>query len=345
MCTSWSCLAISLLVTGTAGAQGDKRPALRAGALANAAFALDGQLTDPAWSTADSILNLVTIEPEEGGVPAGQTTVKVLVNASEIIVGVLCRDTNPAGIVSFSKARDADLEREDHVLIVLDPFQDGRSGYVFAVNPSGARFDGLVSEQGEEVNSAWDAVWEAKTSRDSRGWSAEIRLPIKSLSFKKGLTGWGFNVQRRVQRLQETSRWSGASRDHEIYQTSQAGLLTDLPGFDFGFGLSIRPAAVGSTNRPSPGSPRDQAGDVSVDVTQKLGPNLVASLTVNTDFAETEVDARQTNLTRFDIEFPEKRSFFLEGSDIFEFGLGLDRTVWGRQRNIGLNLRRLHRMR
>ncbi|MGH9203599.1 MAG: DUF5916 domain-containing protein, partial [Vicinamibacterales bacterium] len=197
-------------------------------------------------------------------------------------------------------------------------------GYVFAVNPSGARFDGLVSEQGEEVNSAWDAVWEAKTARDDKGWSAEIRLPIKSLSFKKGLTGWFFNVQRRVQRLQETSRWSGASRDTEIYQTSHAGLLTELPDFDFGFGLSVRPAGVGSTDRPSPDSPREQTGDVSLDATQKLGPNLVASLTVNTDFAETEIDARQTNLTRFDVLFPEKRSFFLEGSDIFEFGLGLD---------------------
>ncbi|HEU5260052.1 MAG TPA: DUF5916 domain-containing protein [Gemmatimonadales bacterium] len=325
--TWWSGLAISVLVTGTAAAQGDEKPALRATALphaSNPAFTLDGRLNDEAWGGADSIANLVTIEPEEGGVPAGQTTIKVLVNPSEIIVGVLCRDTNPGGIVSFSKARDADLEQEDHVLIVLDPFQDGRTGYVFAVNPSGARFDGLVSEQGEEVNSAWDGVWEAKTSRDNRGWSAEIRLPIKSLSFKKGLTAWFFNVQRRVQRLQETSRWSAISRDAEIYQTSQAGLLTDLPDFDFGFGLSVRPAVVGSTNRESPDSPRDETGDVSVDVTQKLGPNLLASVTVNTDFAETEIDARQTNLTRFDVLFPEKRSFFLEGSDIFEFGLGLD---------------------
>lgn len=287
-------------------------------------FTLDGRLEDAAWSGADSIVNLITIEPEEGGVPAGQTIVKVLVNPTELLIGVLCRDANPAGIVSFSRARDADLESEDHVLIVLDPFQDGRSGYVFAVNPSGARFDGLVIAQGEEVNSDWDAVWEAKTSRDRSGWSAEIRIPIRSLSFKKGLTGWGFNVQRRVQRLQETSRWSGASRDYEIYQTSRAGLLTELPEFDFGLGLSIRPALVASTARPDPGSPREQSGDLSVDITKKLGSNLVASATVNTDFAETETDARQTNLTRFDVLFPEKRSFFLEGSDIFEFGLGLD---------------------
>ena len=322
----WRGLGVALLVASPARAQ-DQQPALHAGALPHASgpvFSLDGRLDEPAWSAADSIVNLVTIEPEEGGVPAGQTIVKVLVGPSDILVGVLCRDSSPADIVSFSKARDADLEQEDHVLIVLDPFQDGRSGYVFAVNPSGARFDGLVSAQGEEVNSDWDAVWEAKTWRDSEGWSAEVRIPIRSLSFEKGLTSWGFNVQRRVQRLQETSRWSGASRDYEIYQTSRAGLLTGLPQFDFGLGLSVRPAAVGSTNRVSPASPRDQTGDVSLDVTKKLGPNLVASLTVNTDFAETEVDARQTNLTRFEILFPEKRSFFLEGSDIFEFGLGLD---------------------
>ena len=127
-------------------------------------------------------------------------------------------------------------------MIVFDTFLDGRSGYVFAVNPSGARFDGLVIEQGEDVNSDWDEIWEAKTSIDNNGWYAEFRIPIKSLSFGKDLTEWGFNIQRRVQRLQETSRWSGAKRDHEIDQTSRAGLLTDLPTFDHGVGLSVRPS-------------------------------------------------------------------------------------------------------
>lgn len=307
---------------GAAPAPGARR-ALRVGA-ASGAIVLDGRLDEPVWASTDSIGDLVTIEPEEGAVPAAPTIVKVLADAAGITVGVICRDTNPAGIVSFSKARDADLENEDHVLIVLDPFQDGRSGYVFAVNPGGARFDGLVSAQGEEVNADWDAVWEARTWRDGAGWSAELRIPIRSINYRQGSSGWGFNVQRRVQRLQETSRWSDASRDHEIYQTSRAGLLTDLPRFEVGLGLSIRPAAVGSASRPAPAEGRDYTGDLSLDVTQKLGPNLLASLTVNTDFAETEADARQTNLTRFDVLFPEKRSFFLEGSDIFEFGLGLD---------------------
>ena len=302
------------------------KPILNA-ALSSSDFHLDGRLDEPSWSAADSIQNLITVEPDEGGVPAGQTTAKVLVTPSEIIIGVMCHDKNPKRIVSYSKARDADLELEDHVLIVLDPFQDGRSGYVFAVNPSGARFDGLVSDRGEEVNSNWDAVWEAKTWRGAGGWSAEIRIPISSLSFKKGLKDWGLNVQRRVQRLQETSRWAGASLDYEVYQTSHAGLLTNLPAFEYGLGLSIRPAVVAGADRLGPDLDRDYSGDLSLDVTQKIGSNFVASATVNTDFAETEVDARQTNLTRFDVYFPEKRTFFLEGSDIFEFGLGMDEEI------------------
>ncbi len=303
------------------------RPTLRAGVLPSD-FKFDGTMSDPAWGDgSDGISNLVTIEPEEGGVPEGRTVVKVLANSQEIVIGVRCYDNEPEGIVSFLKARDVAFEdeyQEDHIVLVLDTFQDGRSGYVFSVNPTGARSDGLVIEQGEDVNSNWDTIWEAKTIQDNAGWSAEIRIPIKSLSFKKGLTEWGFNVQRRVQRLQETSRWSSAKRDFEIYQTSRAGLLTDLPEFDLGVGLSIRPAGVSRVGKPEPDADTEYDGDLSFDVTQKLGPNLLSALTVNTDFAETEVDVRQINVTRFPVFFPEKRTFFLEGADIFEFGLGLD---------------------
>lgn len=301
--------------------EGD-RPMLRVGTPAGSGVSLDGVLSEPLWATMDSIGNLIMIEPEEGGVPDGRTVVRVLVTPVEIIIGLQCHDPDPKGIVSFSRARDIELDEEDHVVIILDPFQDGRSGYVFAVNPDGSRFDGLVSAEGEDVNSNWDTVWEARTARDERGWSAEIRIPIQSISFKKGLTSWGFNVERHIQRLQETSRWSGASLDIEIFQTGRAGLLTDLPPFDLGRGLSIRPSIIGNLAREEV-EPSEFTGDVSLDVSQRIGSNLLASATYHTDFAETEGDARQPNLTRFDILFPEKRSFFLEGSDIFEFGLGL----------------------
>lgn len=308
----------------SAGNGNGGRPALRVGAAAQTGIVLDGVLSEVLWASVDSIANLTQVEPEEGGVPKGRTVVRVLVTAADIIIGVRCYDPEPQAIVSFTKARDIELDEEDHIVLILDTFQDGRSGYVFAVNPDGARFDGLVSAEGEDVNSNWDTVWEARTTRDDQGWSAEVRIPIRSISFKQGLTSWGYNVERRVQRLQETSRWSGPSVDIEVFQTGRAGLLTDLPRFSVGRGLTIRPSMIGNLSREEAALPSEFTGDVSVDVSQRLGTNLTASATYNTDFAETESDARQTNLTRFDILFPEKRAFFLEGSDIFEFGLGLD---------------------
>ena len=308
--------------------EGEAAPAarvrLRAGELTTA-ITLDGILDEAQWQSApDSIGNLVTIEPEEGGVPVGRTVVKVLASGREIVIGVRCYDPDPAGIVAFSKARDADLTEEDHVVLVFDTYQDDRSGYVFAVNAAGARFDGIIIERGSDVNSNWDAIWEAQTSRDETGWSAEIRLPIQSLGFEEGLEAWGFNVQRRVERLQETSRWSSPSLDLDVYQTSAAGLLTALPEFDYGLGLSVRPALVGVADKRARGNETLYDGEASLDVTQRIGSSFLSSLTVNTDFAETEVDVRQINLTRFPAFFPEKRTFFLAGADIFEFGLGLD---------------------
>ena len=310
-----------------AQAQDGARPALRVGTLSANELTLDGVLSEARWTSVDSIANFTMVEPEEGGVPTGRTVVRVLVTPTDIIMGVRCYDPDPSGIVSYTKARDVELDEEDNIVIILDPFQDGRSGYVFAVNPDAARFDGLVSAEGEDVNSNWDTVWEARTSRDNQGWSVEVRIPISSISFKKGLTSWGYNVERNIQRLQEISRWSGASLDIEIFQTGRAGLLTNLPQFNLGRGFTLRPSVIGDLTREEPALPSEFTGDFSVDASQRLGANLLATATYNTDFAETEADARQVNLTRFDILFPEKRDFFLEGSDIFEFGLGLDEAL------------------
>lgn len=300
----------------------DGTPTLRAGALVGR-LEIDGRLDEPAWAAAEAIPDLVMTEPRAGGKPTGRTTVRVLADARAVVFGLDCQDPEPAGIVSFTKERDGDFEEEDHVLVVLDTFQDGRSGYVFAVNPAGARFDGLVSGNGEDVDESWDGVWEAATRRDGDGWSAEIRIPAQSISFGRGLTAWRLNVQRRIQRLQETARWASPRPDIGPFQTSRAGLLTDLPAFELGWGLTVRPAGVAGFTRPPAPEATDSEIDASVDVTKRLGPDLTAAVTVNTDFAETEVDARQTNLTRFPLFFPEKRAFFLEGSDIFDFGLGL----------------------
>jgi len=302
---------------------GTTRPTLRVGAAVSDAIRLDGQLTEPAWMTADSIINLTQIEPVEGSRPTGRTVVRVLVIGDAIVFGIRADDPDASRITSFARNRDASLTNEDHIRLVLDTYLDGRSGYVFIVNPHGARYDALVANQGEGENSQWDAIWEAATHRDSAGWSAEIRIPVKSLLFKRGLTEWGFNVERRMQRLLETSRWASPDRDVKINVTSRAGLLTNVPPFDLGLGLSIRPSVTSSIGKPAPATSAISDLAASLDVTKRLGSNTLGSLTVNTDFAETEVDTRRTNLTRFPLLFPEKRTFFLEGSDIFDFGLGL----------------------
>jgi hypothetical protein len=318
--------AFSLLLLAALAVDTDARPTLRAGRV-QGDMRVDGRLDESSWASAEVIQDLTMFEPAEGGAPAGRTEVRVLATERELFIAVRCFDPEPSRIVTFTKERDGDFEDEDHIVLVLDPFQDGRSGYVFAVNPGGARFDGLIVSNGDDVDDNWDGVWTASTVRDASGWTAEIRIPVFSINFAKGLSAWGLNVQRRVERKQETERWASPSRDTSVYQTSRAGLLTDLPEFALGLGLSIRPALLAGFDHPSRDASTSGTGDASLDITKRVGTNLTAALTINTDFAETEADTRQTNLTRFPLFFPEKRAFFLEGSDTFGFGLGLSSDV------------------
>jgi hypothetical protein len=307
------------------GAQDATPPALRAGAVADA-LTIDGRLSEPAWAAADLADAFTQTDPSEGAPATLRTIVRVLAAEDALVIGVTC-DDDPAGIVSFSVARDAGLQAEDHVRIVLGPFRDGRTGYVFAVNPRGARYDSLVTSGGDGESAEWDGIWEAATTTAPNGWSAEIRIPIRTLTFKPGVHEWHFNVERRIQRLLETDRWASASRQYRLRQTSRAGLLTGLPDFALGRGLDIRPSVTAGGGIPAPTASVDATFRPSLDVAQRIGSNVTASLTVNTDFAETEVDTRQTNLTRFPLFFPEKRTFFLEGSDMFQFGPTVNRDV------------------
>ncbi|MGE0554234.1 MAG: DUF5916 domain-containing protein [Gemmatimonadales bacterium] len=310
------------LACGLAGQLGAQtRPTLRV-APAIGPFRLDGRLDEPMWSSSDSVTSLEQVEPIQGGAPVAATVVKVVAGDRWLAIAIRA-STAGRPVTAFSRARDADLDDEDHVRIAIDPFDDGRSGYLFSVNPNGARFDALITGQGEGENSDWDAPWEAVTSRDADGWTVEARIPVASLSFPRGTDRWAFNVERRTQALLATDRWASARRDVRFGQTSQAGLLIGLPRFEVGLGLTVRPSLTAGAGRSAPDASTEGVLDGSVDLEQRLGTNLRATVTVSTDFAETEVDSRQANLTRFPLFFPEKRTFFLEGSDVFEFGLGL----------------------
>lgn len=301
-------------------------PRLRAGTF-NGAIQIDGVLDEGEWSSADAVDTFTQTDPSEGAAPSGRTIVRVLAGRKALVIGIVCDDPDPSGIVSFSVRRDATLTSEDHVRVVLGPFLDGRSGYVFSVNPSGARYDALINPGGETDNPEWDGIWEAATKRTTTGWSTEIWIPIQTLSFNPSLREWHFNVQRRIQRRLETVRWAFPARQYQVTQTSRAGVITGLPEFSLGRGLAVRPAVTTGGGVPAPAADVDGEFQPSLDLTQRLGANVLASVTVNTDFAETEVDTRRTNLTRFPLFFPEKRTFFLEGDDIFAFGLGLNQDV------------------
>lgn len=306
-------------------AQDSERPKIAVGRTYGE-YKIDGILDEVAWTRAEVVTDLRTTEPVEGGLPTGLTTFSVIADERNLIIGVRCDYDDPSQIVSFSKLRDTDLDEEDHVRIVIDPFMDGLSGYVFAVNANGARYDALVANRGESENSNWDQIWEAITARTPDGWTLEVRIPMQSINFTRGLDQWGFNIERRIQANQETIRWANVKIDQWFVQTSKAGFITDIPEFTYGIGLNVRPSLILETSKHGT-EPNEFGFQPSLDAGQRIGPNIQATLTVNTDFAETDVDTRQTNLDRFPLFFPERRAFFLEGADIFEFGFGLGRQV------------------
>ena len=274
---------------------------------------LDGRLDEPAWKQAVPIGDLVQVLPREGEAPRERTEVRVLVDNNAIYFGIICFDRNPASIVSTQLTRDADLGVDDSVTIVLDPFFDQRNGFFFTVNPSGARADGQISNNEEFTSLDWDGIWDARARITDEGWTAEIMIPFKTLRFKPNQTVWGLNVERVHKQYNEKSRWSGARRDIWISNLAEAGHMEGMPQIHQGMGLDIRPYGLITRKEGN-----EWKVDGGLDVSKNLAPNLNASLTVNTDFAETEADSRQVNLTRFALFYPEKRSFFLEGAGVFD---------------------------
>jgi hypothetical protein len=197
-------------------------------------------------------------------------------------------------------------------VVLVDPFLDYRNGFFFEVNPRGARADGQVANNAESRSREWDGIWQASARISTAGWVAELAIPFKTLRFKPGQTVWGLNVERTIKRKSEVDRWASPRREVWLTNLSLAGRLTALEGVEQGRGLDIRPYVSAG------GDDDGRELDAGIDLFKNLTPSLNASLSVNTDFAETEVDARQVNLTRFPLFFPEKRAFFLEGSGVFE---------------------------
>jgi hypothetical protein len=285
---------------------------------ASSPITIDGTLSEPVWISAPKIGDLVQRQPEVGVAPTERTEVTLLRDADNLYIGITAHDAEPERVIGTQMARDGGLNADDRIEILLDTFRDQRTAFYFATNPAGALVDGLVFADGD-LNTEWDAIWQVRTTRTAQGWVAEFAIPFKSLSFPADSSVWGFNVARSIYRKLEDDRWSGARLETQFFQVSEAGEITNLDNLTQGIGLDLRPFLAGRWLHLGRTGDDDFTRKPGLDVFYNFTPSLKLTATFNTDFGETEVDARQINLTRFSLLFPEKRSFFLEGAGVFSF--------------------------
>jgi len=284
----------------------------------NKPIKLDGILNEDCWKKADIISNFTQRELHEGQPVSEKTEVAIVYTKETLFIGIWCYDSEPDKLVAKEMKRDFDYWKEDNFEIIFDTFLDKRNGYVFVVNPNGARCDVQVSHQGESFNRDWNGIWDVAVNKNSQGWFAEMEIPFSTFKYpdtKKQI--WGVNFERNIRRKREQDFWQGWSRNYEFEQVNHAGKLVGLNNIEGKENLELKPyiTAGKEFSVENNGSIFNIGGDVNYLIT----PTLKLNLTANTDFAQVESDRMQINLTRFSLYYPEKRDFFLESRDFFAF--------------------------
>lgn len=285
---------------------------------------LDGILDESAWKRAKPGTDFIQQDPTHGGIPTERTEVRFAFDRDNLYMGVYNFDSEPDKMLGNTMKRDEYLRADDRFMWVMDTFLDRQTGYFFEMNPSGLMADSLMAPGGGNRN--WDGIWDAKVLKSDLGWTIELALPFRTLNFDPNGTAWGVNFQRTIRRKNEENIWTGHMRNQGLRRLSNTGLLLlDLSEVSQGFGLDVKPY-LSASGFEAPGVkvplPLATTTDAGVDLFYNVTPGLRANLTVNTDFAQTEVDQRLVNLTRFPLFFPEKRDFFLDGATFFNFYLG-----------------------
>ncbi len=276
---------------------------------------IDGVLEEDIWSRAQPIDDFHQIDPIEYDDASEGTRVYLLYDETHLYIGARLLDSRPGEITSQILRQGSDVDDDDFFGVILDPFLDRRNGYLFQLNPNGVRAEAIYRNT-TQTNFDWEGIWRAQATIHEDGWSAEMAIPFKTLSFNPDSDGWGINFTRGIARNQETIGWVSRTRSQN---PSIAGTVVGLEGLEQGLGLDVVSSLSARESRYFVPAGSDSATDPSVDVFYKFTPALTGVLTLNTDFSATEVDDRQVNLTRFSLLFPEKRDFFLQDADIFEF--------------------------
>ncbi len=285
---------------------------------------LDGRLDEDFWEKVEAADGFLQQEPLEGRPATERTEVRIAIDEENMYIGAWFYDSEPDRIKAFQRRRDAELDTDDRFVFILDTYNDQRQAYYFEVNPLGLMGDGILrTGQGSELNRAWDGIWRAWVTRDDKGWYAEIRIPFMTLNFDAKKETWGVNFLRTIRRKNEETLWTGFERKAGIERPQDAGKLHGMRKITQGLGVEAIPYAITSQSNsrfdPEGESTQEFSYNAGGEVNYNISPNLKAGVTINTDFAETEVDDRQVNLTRFPLFFPERRDFFLQGANVFVF--------------------------
>ncbi len=296
---------------------------------------IDGKLDDDCWTKASVAKDFLQRRPEEGAPATEKTVVRICRDDKVLYIGARCFDSQPDKIRAGVMQRDAPVRGDDYFFILLDPFQRGREGYYFRTNPNGAKGEALINSDMRRPNMDWDTIWEVRSQRDELGWTAEFTIPFRSIPFDPDSDEWRIDFGRWLARNQERSRWVGFTRQRQWFSLEEAGRIDGLLGVESGKGIDFKPYVASKWS--SEDSSDDYEFDTGFDLFYRMTPSLTATLTYNTDFAETEVDQRKVNLTRFPLFFPEKRDFFLEGSEHFSFGGLSTSPIAFHSRTIGLS--------
>jgi len=284
---------------------------------------IDGKLDEPAWQHAGVIEDLTQQSPHPGMPTPYHTKILLLHDGHTIYIGVIADDPDPAKISTHTLVRDGDQSNDDYVLFVIDSFDNKRVAYVFQVNAAGAMADGLLSptpaiNSNNGVDYNWDGIWQVAVQRNPHGWTAEIAIDTRSLQFGNHESSWGFNVTRNIPRDLMTLNWSGTTLDSSVFNLQREGSIAGMQQMEQGHGWDFQPYGLTKYQTGS-GNTSYSGFDLKYDFT----PSVAGLFTYNTDFAEAEADQEQINTGRFPLFFPEKRQFFLQGSNLFSFGYQL----------------------
>ena len=279
---------------------------------------LDGFLDEEAWAGALLLDEFIEVDPDQGQAADPQTQILVMRSNTHLYLAFRCMEPEPETMVLQNLRRDAFLNDDDRIEFVLDTFHDHKTSYFFQISAAGSRGDALLGDNGRRFNKPWNGFWQGRTRIAEDRWVAEVAIPFSSLAFGSGDV-WGANFERTRGKDRSDVRWAGARREVFIGNVSEAGELSGFAGIEQGLGLEFKPYFKMKA-RDNQVEDLDILTELGGEVNWRITPQLTGSLTWNTDFAETEVDERRANLSRFPLFFPEKRDFFLQDTTLFQFG-------------------------